>query len=38
MKNHYRLIAVNLNKQKEFECRSESNSANRIRWTIKRTR
>ena len=31
IKNHYRLIAVNLGRQKRIRDRSKSNSANRIR-------
>ena len=34
IKNHNRLIAVDLSRQK-IRCKSKSNSTNRICWTIK---
>ena len=37
IKNHHKLIAVDLNRQKEATD-SKSNLANRIRWTIKKYR
>ena len=36
MKNHFRLIAANLNRKKRIICCSKSNSTHRIRWTIKK--
>ena len=36
IKNHYKLLAVNLNRQKKKKFCSKSNLANRIYWTIKK--
>ena len=38
IKNHYRLLAFEMSRQKKIRCRSKSNSANRIHSTTKKTR
>ena len=37
IKNHYRLITIELSRQKQLRCCSKSNSTNRICWTIRKT-
>ena len=36
IKIHYRLIAVELSRQKELTCRSKNNSVNRVYWKVKK--
>ena len=38
IKNHYRLIAVDLIRQKRIRCWSKSNSGNKVCSTIKKSR
>ena len=38
IKNHYRLIAVDLSRKEELDIDPKKNSANRMRWTTKKCR